>query len=206
MNQKTKQQDKQQNKKETNKKEIVFVTTNPHKVKEVQDLLKDYTITQIDLQLPELQAPQDEIVLAKASAACLELNKPVVVDDTGFYINALGGMPGEYAAHFIKALGTEKIGRIASIFDDKTTVFRTCVAYAEPGKKPLVFIGEVLGTVLDKPRGGNHGFGYDPLFVPDGHAKTYAEMTTGEKNRISQRQQAFLKLAAYLEGKTEEKK
>lgn len=188
-------------KKETSKKEIVFVTTNPHKVKEAQDLLKDYTITQIDLQLPELQAPQDDIVLAKASAACLELNKPVVVDDTGFYINALGGMPGEYAAHFIKALGTEKIGRIASIFEDKSVIFKTCVAYAEPGKKPLVFVGEVVGTILDKPRGGNHGFGYDPLFVPDGHAKTYAEMTTEEKNRISQRQQAFLKLAEYLEAR-----
>ncbi len=206
--QKMKQENKQtanqpkkemKNKKETNKKEIVFVTTNSHKVKEAQDLLKDYTITQIDLQLPELQAPQDDIVLAKASTACLELNKAVVVDDTGFYINALGGMPGEYAAHFIKALGTEKIGRIASIFDDKSVIFKTCVAYAEPGKKPLVFVGEVAGTILDAPRGDNHGFGYDPLFVPDGHTKTYAEMTTEEKNKISQRQQAFLKLAAYLE-------
>ncbi len=185
--------------KKTTNREIMFVTTNKHKVEEVQTLLPHYKVTMIDLQLPELQASQDDIVLAKASAACLELNKPVVVDDTGFYINALGGMPGEYAAHFIKALGTEKIGRITSIFDDKSVIFKTCVAYAEPGKKPLVFVGEVIGTILDKPRGGNHGFGYDPLFVPDGHAKTYAEMTTEEKNRISQRQQAFLKLAAYLE-------
>ncbi len=183
------------------KKEIVFVTTNQHKVKEAQELLKKYTITNVDLQLPELQAPQEEIVIAKASAACLELNKPVVVDDTGFYINALGGMPGQYGAHFIKALGTEKIGKIASIFDDKTVTFKTCVAYAEPGNKPLVFVGEVTGKILDKPRGGNHGFGYDLLFVPDGHTRTYAEMTTEEKNKISQRQQAFLKLADYLEGK-----
>lgn len=194
MNKETKQQLKKEK-----KKEIVFVTTNLHKVKEAQDLLKNYTITQIDLQLPELQAPQEDIVLAKASAACLELNKPVVVDDTGFYINALGGMPGQYGAHFITALGIEKIGKIVGIFEDKTAIFKTCVAYAEPGKKPLVFVGEVVGKILDKPRGGNHGFGYDPLFVPDGHTKTYAEMTTEEKNKISQRQQAFLKLVAYLE-------
>ncbi len=187
------------------KKEIVFVTTNKHKVAEAQDLLKHYTITMIDLHLPELQAAQEEIVIAKAATACIELKKSVVVDDTGFYINALGGMPGQYGAHFITALGTEKIGKIMSIFEDKTVIFKTCVAYAEPGKKPLVFVGEVDGKILDKPRGGNHGFGYDPLFVPNGHTRTYAEMTTEEKNRISQRRQAFLKLAAHLEGKGEKK-
>ena len=193
--------DKKQKTGKGKEKEIVFVTTNPHKVAEVRGLLKGYTLTNIDLHLPELQGVQEDIVSAKASAACLELKKPVVVDDTGLYITALDGMPGPYGAHFIKAMGVEKIGKIMSLFQDKTAVFKTCVGYAEPGTKPQVFVGEIAGTMLEKPRGANHGFGYDPLFVPDGHTRTFAEMTVEEKNRVSHRRKAFLKLVAYLEEK-----
>ncbi|MEB3774693.1 MAG: XTP/dITP diphosphatase [Desulfurococcales archaeon] len=180
---------------------LYLVTGNRNKYLEALDALKG---TRIDLRMLEMEKTEiqadrvEDIALYAAQSAYQRTSLPVVVDDTGLYIDALNGFPGPYASYVYKTIGLEGVLRLLNGTDDRRACFKTAVA-AVIGNKSIIATGETCGWIAQEPRGG-YGFGYDPIFIPEGSSKTYAEMTLEEKNRYSHRSKAFKKLAVLLGG------
>ena len=179
---------------------ICFVTGNRLKFEEDREILAGYGIEveHVSMDLPEMQADPEEIAKHKAKTAAEKTGKPCFVDDTALCFNALNGLPGEYIKFFVEKLGLPNLVRLLEGFEDKSAKAMAVVGYCEPGKEPVVFEGVVEGAIV-MPRGSR--FAWDPIFVPNGHEKTYAEMEIGEKNKISHRRKAMEKFAEYLKKK-----
>ena len=176
---------------------LFFVTGRDHKVREAEAIL-DMDVEQVKLDVPEIQSTDVvEVVKEKAKAAARLSGRTVVVDDTGVYIDALNGFPGALSRPFLDTLHNKGILNILRDEKNRKTLVRTAVGLCSPGSEPLVFVGEVRGSIALEER-GTGGFGFDPIFVPDGSQKTYAEMTLAEKNEISHRRKAFDKLKEHL--------
>jgi XTP/dITP diphosphohydrolase len=186
---------------------LVFATNNNHKIEEISDLLgqsfvlkslKDLEITD---DIPEDYHTLEENALFKARYINKLTGMNVFADDTGLEIEALNGRPGVHSARFA---GSEKnfeanIDKVLLLMTgtaDRRARFRTVIALILNGSE-YQFEGRVNGTIITERR-GKHGFGYDPVFVPDGKGKTFAEMTLDEKNTISHRAIAFIKLKEFL--------
>ena len=176
---------------------LYFVTSNPNKVREVRLIIKDYDIEQYDMELPELQGEQEEIVRQKAKMAVKTIKKPCFVEDTALCFNALNGLPGEYIKHFIERLGLKNVYKLLDGFEDKSAKAVAMIGYCEPGKEPVIIKGDINGTIV-MPRGKSN-FGWDPIFQPDGKDKTYGEMTEEEKNSKSHREMVVIKFKEFLE-------
>jgi XTP/dITP diphosphohydrolase len=178
----------------------IFVTTNEHKRREVQDIL-GMALEGADLDLPEIQAIDPaEVAAEKARAARKALGDtelPVLVEDSGLMVDAWGGFPGALTKWVMKSVGNEGLLRMFAPGDDRSARAVCVVALAETDGKVRTFRGEVRGTVAESPR-GEGGFGYDPVFVPHWSSLTYAEMGEG-KNRDSHRARAFRALKEWLE-------
>jgi non-canonical purine NTP pyrophosphatase (RdgB/HAM1 family) len=179
---------------------VYFATGNRLKFEEDREILAGHGIDveHIEMDLPEIQAEPADIAKHKARFAAGKAGKPCFVDDTALCFNALNGLPGEYIKFFAEKLGTENLVKLLAGFEDKSAKAMAVVGYCEPGNEPVVFEGIVEGTIVP-PRGKR--FVWDPIFIPDGFSKTYAEMTLEEKNRISHRKKAMEKFAKYLKEK-----
>jgi XTP/dITP diphosphohydrolase len=178
----------------------IFVTTNEHKRREVQDIL-GFALGRADLDLPEIQAidPAD-VATEKARAAREALGDtdlPVLVEDSGLMVDAWGGFPGALTKWLMQSVGNEGLLRIFAPGDDRSARAVCVVALAEAGGRVRTFRGEVRGTVAESPR-GEGGFGYDPVFVPGWSSMTYAQMGEG-KNTDSHRARAFRAVKEWLE-------
>ncbi|ELY47511.1 XTP/dITP diphosphatase [Natronorubrum sulfidifaciens] len=174
---------------------IRFVTGNEGKVREAREYLADIEpIEQISYDYTEIQSDSlAEIAAHGAREAFDEAGgeQPVLVDDAGLFVDALGGFPGPYSAYVEDTVGVERLWRLAREEENRRAHFTTVLAYAdETGTE--TFEGSVAGTLV-APR-GEGGFGYDPIFEYNG--QTMAEMSTEEKNAISHRGRA---LAAFVE-------
>ena len=177
-----------------------FVTTNEGKVREAREYFDD-DVEQFDYDYVEIQA-SDLAPIAEAGARdAFEAagGDPVMVDDAGLFIDALGGFPGPYSSFVDHTIGYERVWQLASGETDRRASFRCVVAYCD-GEEVRSFEGAVPGTIVE-PR-GTGGFGYDPIFEYDG--RTFAEMAPAEKNAVSHRGRAFAKLASYLAGEPAE--
>ena len=173
---------------------ITFVTGNPGKVHEAERIL-GFSLKPTALDLEEIQEISVEpVVRKKALQAHATLHEPVLVEDTGFYIQAWNGLPGALIKWFLKALGTEGICRLMQRERDRKVSAVTVFGYYD-GSEYHSFAGEVKGVIPQIPR-GTGGFGWDPIFQPLGREKTFAEMMPEEKDRISMRRQALEKLRA----------
>jgi XTP/dITP diphosphohydrolase len=171
---------------------IRFVTGNEGKVAEAREYLAD-DVEQVEYDYAELQSDSlEEIVAHGAHEAYAELGseKPVLVDDTGLFVDALGGFPGPYSAYVEDTVGVERLWRLASEETNRRARFQTVMAYADADGTET-FEGSVAGTLV-APR-GEGGFGYDPIFEYNG--QTMAEMSTEEKNAISHRGRALAAFA-----------
>ncbi len=146
-----------------------FLTGNEHKFREVKGLAEQFGfhLEWANLSLPEIRGSLREVALAKARDA-FERVGPVICEDSGFFVEDLNGFPGEYSKWVFQKLGCEGIVRLAK---GSRACFRTVAVYYDG--RPLVASGEVWGEVVE-PRGSG-GFGYDPIFLPDGHSRTFAE-------------------------------
>jgi XTP/dITP diphosphohydrolase len=178
----------------------IFVTTNEHKRREVQDIL-GFALGRADLDLPEIQAidPAD-VATEKARAAREALGDtdlPVLVEDSGLMVDAWGGFPGALTKWLMQSVGNEGLLRMFAPGDDRSARAVCVVALAEAGGRVRTFRGEVRGTVAESPR-GEGGFGYDPVFVPGWSVVTYAEMGE-DKNTDSHRARAFRAVKEWLE-------
>lgn len=182
--------------------EIVFVTGNRHKVEEASLILSQYGIRvkMTEFKKVEIQSESlEEIAGNAAQTAANGLSAPVISEDSGLFINALAGFPGPYSSYAFTTIGCMGILRLMSSQPDKRAQFRCVVAYCEPGAKPMLFIGTSLGTISNSMR-GRGGFGFDPIFVSSGKdARTFAEMTTSEKDSLSHRGAAFRSFGQWYE-------
>ncbi|MFW9768635.1 MAG: XTP/dITP diphosphatase [Candidatus Thorarchaeota archaeon] len=171
---------------------IVLVTQNKHKLKELTPLFKKYNVDfeTTSIEKHEIRSDNiEEIARAAAKTAFESLKKPVVVDDTGFFVEALNGFPGSYAGMVLRYIGYAGILQLMKDKTKRASVFKTAVGFFD-GECLETFVGIMSGSVADEAAGIG-GFGYDPIFVPEGHSKTYAELTFEEKVRISHRTKAF---------------
>jgi len=187
--------------------ELVFATGNKYKVKEISALLGNSIklISLEDLKIPD-DIPEnfdtlEENAMAKARYIHNLTGRDVFADDTGLEIKALGGKPGVYSARFAGEeknfdRNIEKVLELMKDVNDREAMFRTIIALIKDNRE-FLFEGNVKGTIL-KERRGNEGFGYDPIFLPDGYNQTFAEMNLEDKNRISHRALAFMKLKEFL--------
>ncbi|KAL2913112.1 nucleoside triphosphate pyrophosphohydrolase ham1 [Polyrhizophydium stewartii] len=178
--------------------EIVFVTGNQNKLREVQAIIgTSLPLRAHKLDLPELQGTPASISREKCLTACRALNAPVLVEDTCLCFEALNGLPGAYIKWFLESLGHDGLNRLLVGFDSKAAYALCTFAYCEPGMaEPVLFEGRTNGRIVP-PRGPTH-FGWDPIFMPDGFDQTYAEMDKDVKNTISHRFRALEKVRAFL--------
>ncbi|KAF1078969.1 RdgB/HAM1 family non-canonical purine NTP pyrophosphatase [Methanogenium sp. MK-MG] len=175
---------------------FTVVTSNENKVKEVAAFFAGVAeVAHIFLEIPEYR-DNDVGVIAeeKARYAWNALHCPLIVDDTGFFVSALNGFPGPYAAYVLDTIGMEGILRLLEGAEDRSAYFETAIAYADTEGVIRVFRGVVDGSIVS-PR-GEAGFGYDPIFSVDG--RTFAERTLAEKATMSHRGRALAELRKFL--------
>jgi len=189
-------------------KTIFLASGNRDKLKELRQLLEPLGIeikSTIDTDDPaEVEEDSDSLqgnALKKATYWYRETGLPSLADDTGLEVNALNGRPGVYSARYagVGASYQDNVQKLLNEmknYENRTARFRTVVAYVT-GREELFFEGICKGTITEKPV-GTGGFGYDPLFIPEGFKKTFAEIDPKEKNRISHRGKALRKFVDYL--------
>lgn len=180
---------------------LIVVTGNKAKAAEIS-AITGWSAEAVPLDLPEIQSLDvEEVARIKAQHAFKQIQQPLVVDDTGMSIEALNGLPGALVSWFLDAVGPEGLLKMISWVPDKErgATVSTCIAYAD-SEDLKTFTGCVSGRLSDALK-GTHGFGYDPIFIPAGQHRTYAEMTPGEKNENSMRKIALVKLKDYLSAK-----
>jgi XTP/dITP diphosphohydrolase len=167
-----------------------MVTSNAHKAMEVAAFFKGaLDVAHVALEIPEHRSDDvGEIAKGKAQYAYARLQTPLIVDDTGFSVDALNGFPGPYAAYVLHTLGNPGILKLMDGVKNRKAHFTTAIAYAD-NTEIRVFTGTIQGTVTTSPR-GNNGFGYDPIVDIDG--RTLAEMSLTEKGVISHRAKALI--------------
>lgn len=171
---------------------LVLVTQNEHKLKELIPLFRKYNVDfdTTSLEKHEIRSEDiEEIARVAAKVAFESLHKPVVVDDTGFFVDSLNGFPGSYAAIVLKSIGYQGILQLMAGKEERSSKFKTAVGYCD-SQQLESFVGTMSGTIAFEPA-GEGGFGYDPIFVPDGFSRTYAELTLDEKVSVSHRTKAF---------------
>jgi XTP/dITP diphosphohydrolase len=166
-----------------------MVTSNAGKAAEVAAFFGGLLeVDHVVLDVPEHRSNDiTEIAREKARYAFRQLNIPLIVDDTGFFIEALGGFPGPYAAYVLNSIGNAGILKLMEGISDRNARFTTGIAYADD-RGIQVFAGTLDGKITFSPR-GNNGFGYDPIFEMG--KKTLAELSMEEKSRISHRARAL---------------
>jgi XTP/dITP diphosphohydrolase len=192
-------------------KQILLATNNKHKVTEIKDIIgkSDYElITLSDLNL-EIEVIEDKDTLEgnaikKAEEVFLHSTIPVLADDTGLFVDAINGEPGVFSSRYagVNATYDDNCKKLLEVMKDvpeekRTAYFKTIVCYYKSENSPMIFEGICRGRISKVYR-GDKGFGYDPLFIPEGFDKTFAEMSEKEKNFISHRSKAFMNLRDFL--------
>ncbi len=177
---------------------IVAATHNEHKVQEYRELLKDQKIEIRSLnEYPGFAEVEEtgksflENAELKAVAACKYCDVPAFADDSGLEVEALNGEPGIYSARYADT-NSRRIARVLDGLkgmDNRRARFTCVIAMAVNGQMVANFEGRVDGVIVDAPR-GEGGFGYDPIFQPDGYDQTFGEMSADLKNKISHRARA----------------
>jgi XTP/dITP diphosphohydrolase len=170
------------------------MTQNQHKLTELKPLFERFGVSfeTTSVEKFEIRADDVEAVAHEAAITAYDaLKRPVVLDDTGLFVDTLNGFPGTYSGYVLKAIGNAGILRLMNNIDERTAKFVTAVGYAD-GDTILTFVGVMPGNIARTPA-GETGFGYDPIFVPQGETRTYAQLSLSEKVNISHRTKAFRK-------------
>ncbi len=194
---------------------VVLASRNAHKIEEMARILDDaglhVEVVGIDafdgvVDVPEVAETEDSFegnALLKARAVCAATGVPAVADDSGLCVDALNGMPGILSARWSGGGGDVAnlelvLAQLGDTPDERLGAqFRCAVALVLPDGREATVHGEMRGRLVRAPR-GTHGFGYDPIFVPDGESRTSAELTSEEKDAISHRGNALRALVPVL--------
>ncbi|NQZ75867.1 MAG: RdgB/HAM1 family non-canonical purine NTP pyrophosphatase [Ekhidna sp.] len=187
---------------------ICFASHNRNKVKELMEMIPEgFSLVGLyDLgfneEIEETGSTLEENSTIKARFLFEELQIPVIADDSGLVVSSLNGDPGVYSARYA---GPEKddennmtlLLKNLDSEENRSAEFQTVITYIDDSRKEWQFKGTVKGQIIRERRGSN-GFGYDPIFVPEGHNQTFAELSSEEKNKISHRSLAFRKFLKHL--------
>jgi len=181
---------------------LLIATRNKHKLREIREI---FSIPALEIvsaldypQIPDVEEDGDTFeanAVKKATTLAKATGLWALADDSGLEVDALGGAPGVYSARYAgepvnyEANNRKLLGELQGV-PSRRARFRCTIALATPDGKARVVDGRCEGRILDAPRGSN-GFGYDPVFVPDGYEQTFAEMDSDLKNRISHRARAL---------------
>lgn len=187
---------------------LVFATNNQHKIKELQALLGDnfQLLSLKDIgcfeEIPEEKPDLEGNARQKAFYVFEKFGYSCFADDTGLEVDALNGAPGVYSARYAgeskdAVANMNKLLHEMAKINNRKARFRTVISLVIDGKETQ-FEGIVEGEITREKHGGS-GFGYDPVFLPDGYSKTFAEIELHEKNKISHRGRAVQKLVKYLQ-------
>jgi XTP/dITP diphosphohydrolase len=150
-----------------------------------------YELEHIKTSYPEIQADRIEDTIVPGLRWLMErYNRPLMMDDSGLFIDALKGFPGVYSAYVFKTLGCDGILKLMQGVSERSARFECCIGFMVPGGVPHISKGVAKGSI-SKEKAGSGGFGYDPVFVPEGYSKTYAQIEVSEKNKISHRGKAI---------------
>ena len=185
---------------------LLVATGNPGKVREIRRLLADAVF---DVALPaeegiswespeEVGATYDENALLKAASLGVKTGRPTIGEDAGLEVEALDGAPGLHSARYAPT-NAERVSKLLAALGDaenRRAAFVCTLALWWPSRTPMFFRGRLEGAIAEAPR-GDGGFGYDPIFVPDGHSQTLAELAGEAKDRLSHRGQALRELVAW---------
>lgn len=181
---------------------LVIATRNPHKLEEIHDIFEFKQLQVLSaLDFPDVPdvVEDRETLEANAIKKAVEIAKATgcwaLADDSGLEVDALHGAPGVYSARYAGEHcsyddNNAKLLRELEGTSNRTARFRTVIALSDPGGRVQTVTGECPGVIIDEQRGTN-GFGYDPLFVPDGFIDTFAQLSSEVKNRISHRAKAL---------------
>ena len=181
-------------------KTIYFVTGNKNKFAEFENKLKGLEIKSIqkDIGYPEIQSDSlEEVVKFGIEDIKHRFDGSFIIEDAGLFIEALLNFPGVYSKFVFYSIGLDGVLKLLEKTENRKATFRSVFGLYEPNKKSKFFIGECKGHITSEEK-GKHGFGYDPIFIPDDTNKTFAEMTIDEKNKYSHRAKALEKLILYL--------
>jgi XTP/dITP diphosphohydrolase len=192
--------------------QLIVATRNTHKTREIEQILGSELVVRDLTAHPEISGITESATSfeenAKLKAVTVSRKLPglVIADDSGLEVEALGGAPGIHSARYAGASASDKeriaklLSRLAEV-DSKSNQrrarFRCVLAVARNGQILATFEGIVEGKIAERPR-GSHGFGYDPIFIPNGFEETFAELPEEQKNNISHRAKAIHKLQAKL--------
>ncbi|MCX8196056.1 MAG: XTP/dITP diphosphatase [Acidilobaceae archaeon] len=180
-------------------KKVAIVTSNAAKGEEARRILERLGIEAevVEMEKLEIQSESlEEIALRAARAAYEVLRRPLVVDDSGLFVEALNGFPGPYSSYVYKKIGVRGVLKLMEGVKDRRAYFKTALAYVSQGVE-RVHVGVVWGRIAEEARGSG-GFGFDPIFIPEGHSRTFAEMEPWEKDALSHRARAYEAFAAEL--------
>ncbi len=191
---------------------LIFATANQHKLEEIAAMLsgdiriKSLSDVGFSGDIPETEATLEGNALQKVRYIHQRYGVPCFADDTGLEVEALDGAPGVYSARYAGTEGSSEARGKANVAkllrelagkSNRNARFRTVIAYIDSDNREHLFEGIVTGSIPEEPE-GEEGFGYDPVFVPDGYDVTYAQMSLCEKNLISHRAKAFQKFSESL--------
>lgn len=183
-------------------KMIFFATGNIHKFNEARDILSQHGMATSMLKVKGIEIQSDhlcEIATTSAINAFKQCHLPLIVEDAGFFIDALNGFPGPYAAYAYHTIGNAGILKLMGNVENRRATFKSVITYCDSeSNRPLCFKGDVMGEIaLREQIGNNSAFGFDPIFIPSGHQKTFAQMGISEKNVYSHRAIAVNKFAQW---------
>ncbi len=177
-------------------KNLTFITGNPGKAKYLSDYFH-LPVEHIKLDLKEIQSLNlEEVVRDKAERAYEIVKTPVLVEDVALTFSELKSLPGPLIKWFLETLNNDGLCQLLNNFSNREALAEVKFAICD-GKDTHVFTGSMEGTIAENPR-GEMGFGWDPVFIPKGHTKTWAEMTEDEKHQTSMRKIALEQMADFL--------
>ena len=182
---------------------VFFATNNINKFNEARRVLAEFKIAVGMLRIKSFEIQSDSLEeVAKTSVidTFRRCNLPIIVEDAGLFVGALKGFPGPYAAYVYRTIGNRGLLRLMENVRNRSGRFQSIIAYlSEDFTEPVCFCGTVLGRIAlsERRKGVESGFGFDPIFIPSGSKKTFAEMSIEEKNQSSHRAGAFRKFAKW---------
>ena len=188
-----------------NKTEVLFGTSNKHKLREATSIFKgtDIEITHYPVDLLELQETSLERIAIFSLKNLPQIGKQIFVEDTGLFIEGLNGFPGPYASHAFKTLANQGILKLLNEIENRNAFFESCVAFRDIDGTIYSFIGRCDGYISNKIRG--EFWGFDPIFIPKGSLnpenKTFSELGDDIKNKLSHRAKALEKLKKFIVSK-----
>lgn len=192
-------------------KELIFASRNQGKIIEIKQMLAPLGITvksALELNLPDVEETGTtfaENSLLKSQTIAKVLGLPCIADDSGLCVDALNGAPGVYSARYAPDRdfdkGMDKLLKEMSESkkDSRSAHFSCVVSLSWPDGRYEIFEGRVDGKIAEQKMFGDEGFGYDPLFIPEGYTQSFAQMSHEEKNKISHRGRAMAKFKAFIE-------